>query len=77
MPAEIGVPSGFTQEFWSRGLPWDSANANLLALWRGPIVPFGLACWISVVIALGVQLRAIERDAASTSAPKKRARAAP
>jgi hypothetical protein len=77
MPAEIGVPSGFTQEFWSRGLPWDSANANLLALWRGPIVPFGLACWISVVIALGVQLWAIERDAASTSAPKKRARAAP
>jgi hypothetical protein len=60
LPNEIGVPSGLTSTFW-RGLPWDVAHANLLALWRGPIVPFMLACWASIVVVLAVQIRAIAR----------------
>ena len=76
LPAEIGVPSGLTTEFWSRGLPWDSANANLLALWRGPIVPFAFACWLTVVTALAVQLRSIASGEPDPAARALRGRGA-
>jgi hypothetical protein len=67
LPHEIGVPRGFGPDFWSRGLPWDAANANLLALWRGPIVPFGIACWITVAIVLVFLVRSIARGESSAS----------
>lgn len=62
LPNEIGVPAGFSAGFWSKGLPWDAAHANLLALWRGPIVPFAIACWLSVVLVLVLMLYAIARE---------------
>jgi hypothetical protein len=61
LPAEVGVPHGLDSTFWSRGWPWDAAHANLLALWRGPIAAYGLACWISVVLVLAIQIRSIVR----------------
>lgn len=57
VPYEFGDPNWLHAAFWSRGLPWSFANSNSMGPWRGPIVPFEIAAWITVVWALVKTIR--------------------
>ena len=48
--------------FWCGGFPWDHADSNRAGDWGGGNVPYELACWLSVVLALAVQARSIARE---------------
>lgn len=58
VPWEHGDPNWLARAFWSKGLPWEFADANSLGPWRGPIVPFEIACWVTVLWAFVSQIRA-------------------
>jgi hypothetical protein len=58
---EQSDPNWLGANFWSRGLPWNFANANTMCAWWGPIVPVEIACWASVVAVLAAQIRAVAR----------------
>lgn len=59
VPFEAGDPDWRHAVFWRNGLPWDFANADRMGEWRGPIVPFEIACWLSVVWMLVAKLRGL------------------
>ncbi|HEV8113982.1 MAG TPA: glycosyltransferase family 87 protein [Planctomycetota bacterium] len=65
VPFENADPNWLGATFWSRGLPWVSADANSVGEWRGPIVPVEVVCWITVVVGLVFQLRALERESSA------------
>jgi hypothetical protein len=57
VPFEVGDPDWTHAIFWKNSIPWDFANADSMGEWRGPIVPFEVACWLSVVWMLVAKLR--------------------
>jgi len=61
VPFEAGDPDWRHAVFWRNGLPWDFANADSMGEWRGPIVPFEIACWLTVVWMLVAKLRGLRR----------------
>ncbi len=54
---ETGDPDWRHAVFWRNSLPWDFANADRMGEWRGPIVPFEIACWLSVAWMFVAKLR--------------------
>jgi hypothetical protein len=71
-PIESPDTNWLGRSFWSRGIPWDVANANRIGTWRGEIVALEIACWLAVLVALFVLLsdsgRPIEREWATDGA---------
>lgn len=63
VPFEVGDPDWRHAVFWRDGLPWNFANADSLGEWRGPIVPFEIACWLAVVWMFVAKLRDIRTRA--------------
>ncbi len=63
-PIETPDTNWLGKSFWTRGIPWDVANANRIGNWRGEIVALELACWFAVLVALAVLVR---RASARTS----------
>jgi hypothetical protein len=57
VPFEAGDPDWRHAVFWRNGLPWDFANADTMGEWRGPMVPFEILCWLSVVVVFASKLR--------------------
>ena len=62
VPFEAGDPDWRHAVFWRNGLPWDFANADRMGEWRGPIVPFEILCWLSVVLVFASKLRSARSD---------------
>jgi hypothetical protein len=58
---EQSDPNWLGANFWSRGLPWNFANANTMCAWWGRIVPVEIACWACVVAVLAAQIRSVAR----------------
>jgi hypothetical protein len=55
-------------DFWSVGLPWYSADSNLLGPWPSSVAPLQLAAWGMTVIALAAfGRRALTGDAAAVA----------
>ena len=61
VPSWLADPDWLGAEFWSRGLPWDHANADLVREWRGEIVILEVLAWLSVAVACACLLRDLHR----------------
>jgi hypothetical protein len=62
-PGASADPDWLGASFWSRGLPWEIANANRTGPWRGELVILEVACWLAVVVAFVLQARAAAAEA--------------
>lgn len=67
-PGSAADPDWFGSSFWSRGLPWNIANAHRIGSWRGELVLLEAACWLAVVASFALQVRAAAAERARRGA---------
>ncbi|MEO5656378.1 MAG: glycosyltransferase 87 family protein [Nitrospiria bacterium] len=55
--------------FWAQSFPWYLANSDRVGDWRGAVIGFELACWVSVVVVLACLLKRVARARTGGEAP--------